>query len=50
MNTIDKINCSIGQQKIKLASQDQGRTWKMKQEKLSKRFTPRLEDVILVKT
>jgi len=48
MKTIDELNKSIGQQKIKLGSQDQGRTWKMRQEKLSKRYTTRLSDVISV--
>ncbi len=37
MNAIDN-NTSFGKYKIKLVSQDQNRTWKMKQEKLSKRI------------
>lgn len=49
MKVIDKINREVGQQKIKLASQDTGRTWKMKQEKLSPRFTTRLNEIITVK-
>jgi DNA polymerase V len=49
MKTIDQINTCYGQQKIKLASQDQRRVWKMKQEKLSPRYTTRLSDVIVVK-
>ncbi|MCF6185617.1 MAG: Y-family DNA polymerase [Bacteroidales bacterium] len=49
MKTIDIINASIGKHKIKLASQDQNRIWKMKQEKLSKKFTTRLTDVIEIK-
>lgn len=49
MKTIDQINSSYGQQKVKLASQDQRRVWKMKQEKLSPRYTTRLSDVIVVK-
>ncbi len=48
MKTIDKINISIGKHKIKLASQDQKRTWKMKQEKLSKRYTTKLSEIIEV--
>jgi DNA polymerase V len=48
MNAIDKINESFGQQKIKLASQDIKRVWKMKQEKLSPRYTTKLEDIITV--
>ena len=46
MKTIDKINTSIGKHKVKLASQDQNRTWKMKQEKLSKRYTTNLNEII----
>ncbi|MFN8114949.1 MAG: Y-family DNA polymerase [Bacteroidia bacterium] len=46
MATMDKINKSIGRQKLKLASQDLDRTWKMKQEKLSKRYTTRLDEII----
>lgn len=48
MHTVDKINHAIGQTKIKLASQDQKRTWKMKQEKLSPCYSTRLSDVIQV--
>lgn len=46
MQTIDRINQNIGQQKIRLASQDKGRVWKMRQEKLSPRYTTRLSDII----
>jgi len=49
MKTVDFLNASIGQQKVKLGSQDADRTWKMKQEKLSPCFSTRLEDIILVK-
>jgi DNA polymerase V len=49
MKVVDRINQSFGQQKIKLASQDQKRIWKMKQEKLSPRYTTRLEEIIEVK-
>jgi DNA polymerase V len=46
MKAIDKLNTSIGQQKVKLAIQDQDRVWKMKQEKLSPRYTTRLSEII----
>lgn len=49
MKVIDRINSSFGQQKIKLASQDQKRVWKMKQERLSPRYTTRLSDIITIK-
>ena len=40
MKTIDKLNAQFGQQKIRLASQDLKRVWKMKQERLSPHDTP----------
>jgi DNA polymerase V len=46
MRSIDQLNLMFGQQKIRLASQDPKRIWKMKQEKLSPRYTTNLEDVI----
>lgn len=49
MKTMDKLNRSIGQNKIKLGSQDMDRTWKMKQERLSPKYTTRLSDIIKVK-
>jgi DNA polymerase V len=49
MDIVDKINRGIGRTKIKLGSQDVGRTWKMKQEKLSPRFTTRINEVISIK-
>lgn len=49
MQAIDKINNSLGQAKVKLASQDLKRTWKMKQERLSPRYTTNLNDVITIK-
>ena len=46
MKVIDNLNKGIGQNKVKFASQDLGRTWKMKQEKLSPRYTTKLTEVI----
>ena len=48
MKTMDYINHSLGAQKIKLASQDLKKTWKMKQEKLSRRYTTKLDEIIVV--
>ncbi len=48
MQTIDKLNKVYGMQKIRLASQDLKRVWKMKQEKLSPRYTTNLKEIILV--
>jgi DNA polymerase V len=50
MKTMDDINKAIGVKKLKLASQDIGRTWKMRQEKLSQRYTTNLNEIIKVKT
>ncbi len=49
MNIVNKINKGIDRTKIKLGSQDVGRTWKMKQEKLSPRFTTRINEVTTIK-
>jgi DNA polymerase V len=49
MMAMDKINSMYGQQKIRLAAQDTKRVWKMKQEKLSPRYTTSLNDIITIK-
>lgn len=49
MEVMDKVNGQLGQQKIKLASQDLKKTWKMRQEKLSPRYTTQLSEIITVK-
>ncbi|MCF8273095.1 MAG: Y-family DNA polymerase [Flavobacteriaceae bacterium] len=49
MKTIDNLNSKIGNKKIRLASQSFGRTWKMRQEKLSPCFTTNWDDIIRVK-
>lgn len=49
MQVVDKLNTSYGQQKIKLASQDPERVWKMKQEKLSPRYSTKLSDIIIIR-
>lgn len=48
MKAIDKINAQFGQQKIRLASQDPKKIWKMKQQKLSPRYTTDLRDIITI--
>ncbi len=48
MESVDKINAKFGQHKIKLASQDFNKMWKMKQERLSPCYTTKLSDVIRV--
>jgi DNA polymerase V len=49
MDKMDSINKAIGRSKVKLASQDAGRTWKMRQEKLSPRYSTRIEEAIKIK-
>lgn len=49
MEVVDKLNKAIGRNKIKFASQSLGRQWKMKQEKLSPRYTTNINEVIRVK-
>ena len=48
MGIMDRINRALGRKMIKLAGQDLGRTWKMRQEKLSPRYTTRLSDIITI--
>ncbi|MBP6456853.1 MAG: Y-family DNA polymerase [Chitinophagaceae bacterium] len=48
MQAVDKLNMLFGQQKIRLASQDAKRVWKMKQQKLSPRYTTNLNDIITI--
>lgn len=47
MQTIDKINGDYSQ-KVKLAVQGSGRDWKLKQERLSQRFTTNLNEIITI--
>ena len=49
MKTIDHIQKREGQNKIKLASQDLRKRWKMKQEKLSPNYTCKADEIIKVK-
>ncbi|WP_341220343.1 Y-family DNA polymerase [Polaribacter atrinae] len=50
MSAIDKLNRKFKADKIKLGNQDLQRTWKMRQERLSPRFTTNINDIIIVKT
>ncbi len=45
----DLINKRYGRDTIKLAAQGSGKEWKLRQEKLSKNYTTRLDDIIQVK-
>lgn len=48
MKAIDKINTKIGDRKVKLGSQDP-KTWNMKQNMLSPKYTTRLDQILVVK-
>lgn len=48
MKAVDALNRSFGMQKVRLAAQDPGRVWKMKQEQLSPRYTTNLNEVLVV--
>ncbi|PWH83736.1 SOS mutagenesis and repair protein UmuC [Algibacter marinivivus] len=49
MHAIDGLNSKYANNKVKLASQDLKRTWKMRQERLSPRYTTNINDIIVVK-
>ena len=49
MITIDGLNKKYRDYKIKLGNQDLKRTWKMRQERLSPRYTTNINDIIKVK-
>lgn len=49
MSAIDHLNRKFKADKIKLGNQDLKRTWKMRQERLSPKFTTNINDVIIVK-
>lgn len=49
MKSIDFMNSRIGSTKVRLASQSLGRTWKMRQERLSPQYTTNFDDIIKVK-
>ena len=49
LDIVDSLNRSIGNDKIKFGCQALDRTWKMKQEKLSPRYTTKLDEILTVK-
>lgn len=49
MEAIDKYHKKIGKIKIKLGSQDLKKTWMMKQEHLSKKYTTDINQLLIVK-
>jgi len=49
MTTIDCCNQKVGGKKIRLASQDLNRTWKMKQNHLSNQYTTKISEILTIK-
>ena len=49
MSAIDHLNKKFKTNTIKLANQDLQQTWKMKQERLSPKYTTKINDIITVK-
>ena len=49
MAAIDKLNTKFKTDKIKLGNQDLSRTWKMRQERLSAKYTTNINEIITVK-
>jgi DNA polymerase V len=49
MKAVDYLNNTMGKGKIKLAAQDLNRTWKMHQEKLSPRYTTKIDEILKIK-
>lgn len=49
MNVIDSLNLKYNSPKVKIANQDLYKTWKMKQEHLSPRYTTAIDEIIEIK-
>ncbi|MBP9794006.1 MAG: Y-family DNA polymerase [Flavobacterium sp.] len=49
MKVMDTIRLKMGDRKLKIANQDMNRTWKMKQNHLSNRYTTRIDEMLILK-
>lgn len=49
MQVMDNIHKKTGERKIRLGNQDLNRTWKMKQNHLSKRYTTNSKELLEIK-
>jgi len=49
MKMIDTLNLKYNTSKVKIANQDVAKTWKMKQEHLSSRYTTAIDEIIEIK-
>ncbi|WP_417857278.1 Y-family DNA polymerase [Xanthomarina gelatinilytica] len=50
MHIVDRLNGTYGNNKIKFGGQSLGRQWKMKQERLSPRYSTNINEIIAVNT
>jgi DNA polymerase V len=48
MHTVDRLNKLMGKHMVRLGTQAMGKTWKMRQEKLSPNYTTRIKDIITI--
>ena len=48
-SAVDLLNSNFGRDKVKLAVQGEGKEWKLRQEKLSRRYTTNIDEIIIVK-
>ncbi|RXR19393.1 Y-family DNA polymerase [Flavobacterium amnicola] len=49
MKVMDAIRLKMGDRKLKIANQDMNRTWKMKQNHLSNRYTTQIDEMLILK-
>jgi len=49
MKVMDKLNCQYSGDVVRLASQSSGKTWKMRQNYISQRYTTNINEIIEVK-
>ena len=49
MKAMDRVNQTMGRNKVRLAVQGFDRKWRLKQEKLSPCYTTRFSDIVTVK-
>ena len=49
MDIMDKVNRSVGKEKLKLAIQGKDKIWKLRQEKLSPHYTTRWDEILTIR-
>jgi DNA polymerase V len=48
MQTMDDLNADMGREKVKISTQGTGRKWRLRQEKISKCYTTKLDETIII--